>query len=57
MGCGKMPTDYLRCALHDQLPKGRRYGVLCEWADVKAVGDGDSIKIRGRLVKVEADCG
>jgi len=54
---GKMPTDYLRSALHDKLPKKHRYGVLCKWDDVKAIGNGDSIKISGRLVKVEADCG
>jgi hypothetical protein len=54
--CRKMLTDYLRSALHAKLPKGQQYGILCKWDTVQAVGDGDIIKISGRLVKVEADC-
>ncbi len=52
----KMPSDYLRSAVHNSLPKDKRYGILCRWSEVTAIGSGDHIEIRGKLEKVEADC-
>ena len=52
----KMPSDYLCKEAHNRLPKARRYGILCRWSGVTAIGSGDHIEIRGTLEKVEADC-